>query len=145
MRTIKQFSVSLVNRPGVLANICKALADEKINIAALTISDSADLGIMRFISDKPDLTKSILSRFDSPVTETEVLAVDMPNRPGALAGVLEKLNRAHININYAYVTAGTQDGKATVILKVQYPDKVMKVLKEPERNQKLASSIRRNF
>ena len=145
MKTIKQFSVSLVNRPGVLANICKALADEKINITAMTISDSADLGIMRFISDKPDLTKAVLSRFDSPITETDVLAVDMPNRPGALAGALEKLNRAHININYAYVTAASQVGKATVILKVQYPDKVAKVLAEPERKQSLASSVRRNF
>jgi len=130
MNIVRQFSVSLVNRPGVLANICRVLADAKVNIIALTISDSVELGVLRIIVDKPEVARTVLSRLDAPVAETDVLQIDLSNRPGAMANLAERLSEAHININYAYVTTGGSGGKATAILKVQYPDKAMKVLRE---------------
>ncbi|MBI4833306.1 MAG: ACT domain-containing protein [Planctomycetes bacterium] len=145
MKLVRQFSVSLVNRPGVLANICRALSDEKVNIMALTISDSIDLGLLRIVVDKNDVAKKVLSRFDAPVTETDVLAIDLPNRPGAMAVLAEKLSRAHININYAYVTTGVGGGQATAFIKVQYPDKVMKVLNEDARKQERKITIKSGY
>jgi len=135
MKIIKQFSVSLVNRPGVLAHICRTLADARVNIMAMTITDSVELGVLRMVVDKPDIARTILSRLDAPVTESEVLAVNMPNRPGSLATLAEKLSRAHININYAYATTGISGGQAIVIIKVQYPEKAIKVLQETTRRK----------
>lgn len=145
MQIVKQFSVSLVNRPGVLANITRALADEKINIVALTISDTAELGVMRMLVDKPDIVRNVLSRFDSPVSETDVILIDLPNRPGALSSVAERLSREHINIQYAYATTGTAGGKATAVIKVQYPDKAMAVLREAKRRPGGRVPTRQNF
>jgi hypothetical protein len=144
MKLVRQFSVSLVNRPGVLANICRALSDGKVNIMALTISDSIDLGLLRIVVDKIDVAKKVLSRFDAPVTETDVLAIELPNRPGAMAALAEKLSRAHININYAYVTTGG-GGQATAFIKVQYPDKVMKVINEDVRKQEKKITLKSGF
>lgn len=145
MNVVKQFSVSMVNRPGMLANMCRALADAKVNILALAVSDSEDLGLLRIIVDKPELAKSILSKFDTPINETEVLAVEMPNRPGALAGIAEKLGRAHINLTYAYATTAATGSRTTVILKVQYPEKAIKVLQDTDRRAEKKNLFRANF
>jgi hypothetical protein len=145
MNIARQFSVSMVNRPGILANICRALADAKVNILALAVSDSVELGLLRIVVDKPEMAKSILSKFDTPISETEVLAIEMPNRPGALAGAAEKLGRAHINLNYAYATTGTPGGRTTVVLKVQYPEKAIKVLHETDRKEERKNLFRANF
>ncbi|MCK5578639.1 MAG: ACT domain-containing protein [Planctomycetes bacterium] len=142
MNVVKQFSVSLVNRPGVLANVSRALAEAKVNIIALTISDSVELGVLRMIVNKPDVARNILKRFES-ISESDVLWVDIPNRPGSLATVVEKLSTAHINILYAYVTVG--GGKATAVLKVQYPEKAMRVLKGSARKKERSSLIRSNY
>ena len=84
------------------------------------------------VVNNPESARNALSRLDAPVNESDVLWIEIPNRTGALAGIIEKLSLAHINIDYAYVTTGAANGKATAIIKVQYPEKVMKVLKENE-------------
>lgn len=128
MRIVKQLSVFLINQPGRLAAVASALAKEKINITALTLMDSTEHGVLRVVAEEPERAKKVLERIDCPVTETEVLCVELPNRPGAFASVAQELGSAHINIDYAYVTAGAPGGKTLGIFKVPFLQKAAEVL-----------------
>ena len=132
MRIMKQLTISAPNRPGSLAQISRALSDGKVNIVALAISDTAEMGILRIVVDKADEARRLLKPLHE-MGETDVLVVDMPNRPGSLASITEKLGEAHINISYAYASTGSAGGQSTVVLKVQYPEKAMAVLRAPTR------------
>jgi hypothetical protein len=129
VQTQTQFSIFLVNKPGVLAQVANALADERINILAMTLMDSQEHGVLRLVVQDPGATRAVLRRLSLPMTETEVLLLELPNRPGAMAGVAVLLGRQHININYAYVTSGAPGGKTTGIFKVGDTKKALKLLK----------------
>src|SRR6266850_5892951 len=101
LKTSTQFSVFLVNKPGVLAQVTGALAAEKINLLAMTLVDSQEHGVLRMVIENPADARAVLKKLNLPMTETEVLCVDLPNRPGALADVATLLGKNHININYA--------------------------------------------
>ena len=83
---VKQVSVFLENRAGRLAEVTGILADEKINIRALSLADSADFGILRLIVDDVGRAKSILKQEGLTVGETDVVAVEVPDRPGGQCG-----------------------------------------------------------
>jgi hypothetical protein len=123
-----QFSIFMVNKPGVLAQVLGEFARAKINIIAMTMMDSAEHGVMRVVFDAPAKAKQIITKLNMPHNETEVLCVNLDNRSGALANVAEKLARNHINISYAYCTAGAKGGKTTGVLKVADVKKAMKIL-----------------
>lgn len=129
IRTATQFSVFLVNKPGVLAQVTRALADEKINVLAMTLVDSQEHGVLRLVAgNSPQHTRAILGSLNLPTTETEVLCLELSNRPGALADVAGVLGQNHININYAYCTGGAPGGRTTGIFKVADPVKAQRVL-----------------
>ena len=130
VRTETQFSVFLVNKPGVLAQVTRALATEKVNIVAMTLVDSQEHGVLRVVAADPALARQVLTRLNLPMTETEVLCLDLSNRPGALADVAGLLGENHININYAYVTSGAPGGRTTGIFKVADQNKAIHVLKK---------------
>lgn len=144
MQLEKQFSVTGINKPAVLANIARALADEKVNIKALIITDSKGSDVMRMVVDKPDVTRLLLSKFDSPFTEATVISIDIPNRPGAFAALAEKLSRSHISIESAYCTAGGPAGKAIAIFQVPYIEQAKKVMLEAinRKPEKLTQNVR---
>ena len=127
--TQTQFSVFLVNKPGVLAQVARALADEKINVLAMTLVDSQEHGVLRLVAQDAPATRSVLKQLNLPMTETEVLSVELPNRPGAMAHVAVLLGQNHININYAYVTSGAPGGRTTGIFKVSDINKATRLLK----------------
>lgn len=131
MEIEKQFSIFMVNKPGVMAQILSEFARAKINIIALTVMDSVEHGVLRIVAESADKTRDVLNRTNMQFNETEVLCVTLPNRPGAFASITEKLAKAHINIAYAYVTAGAKGGKTTAVLKVADVKKAMKVIGEP--------------
>jgi len=133
-----QLSVFLVHKPGVLGQVCDVLASERINITALTMMDSSEHGVLRLVVEDPVRAKEALSRINVPMTETEVLCVEMDNRPGALADVCRVLGEAHINISYAYLTTGTRGGKATGVFKVDDSRKALKVLSQPRPKRRAA-------
>lgn len=114
MEKVTQFSVFLVNRPGVLAHTCEALAKAKINITAFTLMDSAEQGVLRVVAGEPDRTREALKALGAQFVESDVLLVDVPNRPGALARVARELAEAKINIEYAY--ASTPAGNRAVAI-----------------------------
>jgi hypothetical protein len=108
-----QFSIFMVNKPGVLAQILGEFARAKINIIAITMMDSVEHGVMRVIFEVPKRAKEVLSKLNMPYNEAEVLCVTLTNKSGALAAVVEKLAKNHINISYAYCTAGAKGGRTT--------------------------------
>ncbi len=128
MKVVKEFSISLVNKPGILASVLKSLSKAKVDGVAMTLSDSADLGVLRLVLAQTDLADKTLKQLNIPMTHTDVLQVVLSNKSGALADVVEKLAKAHINIAYAYCTSGGQGGKTTGILNVQNIAKAMRVL-----------------
>jgi len=130
IRTALQFSVFLVNKPGVLAQVARALAEEKVNIVAMTLVDSQEHGVLRLVVEQPQAARATLTRLNLPMTETEVLRLELPNAPGALAHVATLLGQNHININYAYCTGGAPGGKATGIFKVADQPKAIKILEQ---------------
>ena len=130
MRIETQFSIFLVNKPGVLAQVTNALAKAKINVIALTLVDSSEHGVLRIVcGDNAEKVRGVLARANDQFTETEVLAMDLSNKPGAFAAAADKLAAEHININYAYCTGGARGGKTTAIFKVADLNKALRVLK----------------
>jgi hypothetical protein len=123
-----QFSIFLVNKPGVLAQVTRALADEKINISAMTLVDSQEHGVLRMVAADAPAARKVLTALNLPMTETEVLCVELSNDPGALADVAGLLGANHININYAYCTSGAPGGRTTGVFKVADPKKAQKLL-----------------
>lgn len=129
MELVTQFSVFLVNKPGVLAQVTQRLAKAKVNVIAMTMMDSSEHGVLRLVAADNGRTRAALRDLDLHTTETDVLMVEMPNKAGALADICEKLARAHINISYAYLTTGSRGMKAQGIFKVADVKKALKVLK----------------
>jgi len=128
MTVEKQYSVFLVNKPGVLAQVTDALAVSKVNIKALTLVDSQEHGVLRLVLENGGKADAILQPLNVPITETDVLCVEMANHPGALADVCDRLAQKHININYAYCTTGAKNGKTLGIFKVSDVTKARSVL-----------------
>ena len=136
IRTRTQYSVFLVNKPGILAQVTQALADERINIVAMTLVDSQEHGVLRFVTEDGEKVRNVLQKLNLPTTETEVLCMELDNRPGALAGVAGLLGRNHININYAYCTSGAPGGHTTGVFKVADLKKAQRLLKESSPKQR---------
>jgi hypothetical protein len=139
-----QFSVFMVNKPGVLAQVLGEFARAKINIIAITMMDSVEHGVMRVVFAEPERAKEVFSKINMPYNETEVLCVNLTNRSGALAAVAERLAKNHINISYAYCTAGAKGGRTTGVLKVADVKKAMRLLEQNHRrNSKSRPVLRR--
>jgi len=145
MRTEVQFSVFMVNKPGVLARVLGEFAQAKINIIAMTLTDSVEQGVMRIVTTAAEQTREVMKRLNMPFRETKVLCVNLSNQPGALAEVAEKLAKHHINIAYAYCTAGASGGRTTGILKVADVEKAVKILQaKTGKSSKSGPTIRRS-
>ncbi|MCR3920927.1 MAG: ACT domain-containing protein [Firmicutes bacterium] len=125
---VKQISVFLENKSGRLADVTRSLGINGINIRALSIADTTDFGILRLIVSKPNEANRILRDEGFMVSETEVIAVDVPDRPGGLADVLEYLGQGGINIEYLYAFVGHASQDALVIFRVEDCDGAVKAL-----------------
>ncbi|MGE3180950.1 MAG: amino acid-binding protein [Phycisphaerae bacterium] len=136
-----QFSVFLVNKPGVLARVCQQLADSKVNIMAMTMMDATEHGVLRIVAEKPEEAREALGKLDVQSAETPVIAAVMPNRPGAMADVVQRLASARVHIDYAYCTTGSLGGKTIGIFRVSDVARAQKILGErkPQRKEKATS------
>ena len=140
-----QFSVFMVNKPGMLARVLAEFARAKINIIAMTMMDSSEHGVMRVVAQPMQQVKDVLNALNMPHSETDVLCVTLANHPGAFAEVVETLAKNHVNISYAYVTAGARGGKTTGVLKVADVKKTMKLLTDGSAmGSDLKQSLRRS-
>ena len=114
---IQQISVFVENKQGKLVETVKTLADNDINIRAMSIADTKDFGILRMITSDNPKTKEVLSN-DTVVNTTEVIAVKMADRPGALYKVIDILSKAGINIEYMYAFTASDALGAYVVFRV---------------------------
>ena len=114
----KQVSVFLENKSGRLLDVCQTIVQARINIRALCIADTSDFGILRLIVDEPDRALATLQQQGFSVGETSVLAVQVPDQPGGLSGVLENLRQHEINVEYMYAFVTPVEGRAVVVLRV---------------------------
>ncbi|MDP6633863.1 MAG: hypothetical protein QGG42_03115 [Phycisphaerae bacterium] len=135
-----QFSVFLVNKPGVLAVVAGALAKAKVNVSALTLMDSVEHGVLRLVTDNAPAARKVLGKSHDEWAESDVLVMELDNNPGAFARVATVLAGAHINISYAYCTGGAVGGKTTAVFKVADIKKAKKLLAPAAKKKKKAKS-----
>ncbi len=115
--TVKQISIFLENKPGQLAGICRALASAGVNIATLSLADSADFGIVRMIVDDHVKGCDELAKAGFAVVQTDVVMATVPDRPGGMAEIMAKLDAAGVDIEYSYAYALGHGDKAILIFK----------------------------
>ncbi|MBI2956058.1 MAG: ACT domain-containing protein [Acidobacteria bacterium] len=130
MRKVRQLTVRVPSRPGVLGEIASALWARGINIDALLASDvHKSEGSLHLIVNKPDQACQVFTERGFKVRERDVLAVTLPDRPGSLAKVAKKLGKAGINIEYAYSGGAKQKGKVKAYLAVSDLRRAIKLLR----------------
>ena len=127
-RITKQLAIFLDNRPGMLARVADALAGAKINIYAITTSDTVDHTVIRLVVDDYRRALHVCEERGSLVVEDDVLMVEGDNKPGEMARLARKLAKAGINIEYCYSATLPGAGKGLLILRVSNPVKALKVL-----------------
>ena len=127
---VSQLSVFIENKSGRLADVTRALADADINIRALSIADTIDYGLLRLIVHDPVAARNALSSAGFTVTLTEVLAIEVPDKPGGLAGIIDILAGAGINIEYMYAFVGTSGENAIVVFRIERLDEAVLTLQQ---------------
>jgi hypothetical protein len=129
MPVVTQFSLSLENRPGVLAEVCSELAAKAVNIEAIMASDVRGWGTVRLVVNHQETARKVFEARGIRYAEEEVFAVHLSDRPGALGRVTRKLAEHKINIDYVYGSIERGSPKALLILAVSDIKRAEKLLK----------------
>lgn len=127
---VEQLSIFLENKSGRLAEVTEVLARAGINIRALSLADTADFGILRVIVNDLERARAILKENDFTVGLTEVVAVEVPDRPGGMAGILKVLREAGINVEYMYAFVQKSGGHAIIIFRFDETDRAVEALRK---------------
>ncbi len=127
--SIHQISVFLENRTGQLAEITRLLADNHVDIRAISIAETADYGLARMIVDDAQKASSILLTHGDILSMTPVWAVEVPDEPAGLANLLTVLAENHIDVEYMYSLFTHVDGYAYMVLRISDEEKFMSALK----------------
>lgn len=126
---IHQLSVFIENRPGHLIVPCRLLAEAGINIVALSLAETQKYGILRLVVRDWQKAKEVLGANGVRVTVTEVLAVQVADRPGGLAEVLNPIVAAGLNVEYMYAFATRMGDQAVLVFRFEDPDVALQALK----------------
>lgn len=139
--TITQISVFLENKSGRLSDVTGVLAENGINIRALSVAETMDYGVLRIIVNNPELACKRLREAGFTVTETQVIALKIPDRPGGLSEVIRVLADESINVEYTYAFVGTQSNEAIVVLRLEDTAGALEILRrhglEPVTSQQI--------
>jgi hypothetical protein len=127
---IRQISVFIDNRPASLSEMTRALADRNINLRALSLAETRDFGTTRIIVADVDACSEVLKQAGYHFIETDVLAVEVADRPGGMADVLECIASEHISVEYTYAMIEKREGSAVIILRVDNTDKAIMALRK---------------
>src|SRR5712672_1515528 len=128
MQITKQLAIFLDNRPGTLARVVDALAEAKINIYAITTSDTVDHSVIRLVVSDYRKALHVFEEHGTLVVEDDVLMVEGSNKPGELAHMAHRLADAKVNIEYCYSATPASAKSGLMILRVSNPAKALKVL-----------------
>lgn len=136
---IRQIAIFLENKPGHLKSICRRLAEADISINTLSLADTRQYGILRLLTGEWEKTRDLLSSAGFVVNVTEVLAVEVEDKPGGLLHILDIINDHGINIEYMYAFTFHHGEKAIMVFRFDDPDKAIATLQEE--NIKVLSDI----
>jgi hypothetical protein len=125
---VEQLSIFIENKSGRLAEVTRILGDVGINIRALALADTSDFGILRLIVNDVEQAKLVLKEKGFTVSKTEVVAVEVPDRPGGLSAILQTLDTERINVEYMYAFVERCGGNAVIIFRFDETDKAIAVL-----------------
>jgi hypothetical protein len=118
MPRAKQISAWVEDRPGMLGRVADALGERHISIRAFMVTVMDGRGFVRLVVDKPAAARRIFAAHGWKTTEDDVVEVTVPDRPGALGEVADRLGAAGINIEYAYVGTARSARKVNLYLAV---------------------------
>ncbi len=127
---VEQIAVFLENKSGRLAEITAILAENAINIRALSVADTADFGILRLIVDKVEQAKAVLRENGFTVGKTQVLAVEVEDKTGGLARVLKCIMEAGINVEYMYAFVNKTGENAVLIFRFEKMEEAITTLQK---------------
>ena len=125
---VKQVSVFVENETGKLAEITRVLAEANIDLKAMCIAESVDFGILRCIVEDPEAAVALLKSKGYAANVADVIAVELEDRPGGFADVLDVLTKEGVDIGYMYSTIHSKKGSAMIVLKVAEVGKVIDLL-----------------
>ena len=128
MQITTQLALFLDNRPGMLACVCEALSTAKINIYAITTSDTVDHSVIRMVVSDTRKALLLFEERGTLVVESEVLMIEGDNKPGSLARIAQRLADAGVNIEYAYCATPPDAKKGLLILRISNAKKALKIL-----------------
>ncbi len=126
----EQISVFLENKAGRLCEVTGVLAEAQVNIRALALADTSDFGVLRLIVDDTEKAKTALKTAGFTVGKTDVLAVEVPDRPGGLYEILDLLQSAGINVEYMYAFVNVTGENAVMIFRFDETAKAISTLQE---------------
>jgi len=129
-RIVQQLAVFLENKPGALATVCDALAEAKINIFGLTVSDTTDHAVVRMVVSNAPKALTVFESHGALVVESDVLMIQNDNKPGSLSRIAHALSSKKINIDYGYLASMPSAKKGLLILRVTDPKRALGVLKK---------------
>jgi hypothetical protein len=127
---VSQVSIFLENRSGGLADVVEVLARNGVDMKAVSVADMSDFGILRVIVDDAERTRGVLRDAGFTVDKTDVVAVEVPDRPGGLADTLRALRAGGINIEYMYSAARKSGERAVIIFRFDDPAKAVETLRQ---------------
>lgn len=128
--SIHQISVFLENRAGQLAQITQLLAQNQVNLRAISIAETSDYGLARMIVDDAHKASAILLEHGDILSMTPVWAVEVPDRPSGLADMLAVLAQYHVDVEYMYSLFAGKDGRAYMVLRISDEAAFAKAVKE---------------
>lgn len=128
MELTTQLALFLNNQPGTLARVCDALAEAKINIYAISTSDTVDHTVIRMVVSDPRRALLIFEEHGTLAIGVEVIMMENSNKPGSLARIARNLGKAGINIEYAYCATSPGARQGLLVMRVSQPKKALKIL-----------------
>ena len=129
---VEQISIFLENKSGRLAEVTSVLSEAGINIRALYLADTADYGILRLIVNNTEKARQVLKNRGFTVEKTRVVAIEVPDRPGGLSGILETIKNEGINVEYMYAFVEKSGENAIVIFRFDEFDKSINILRKAD-------------
>lgn len=125
---VEQISIFIENKSGRLAEVAAVLGEAGVNIRALSLADTSDFGILRLIVNDRNLAMETLKTKGFTVSKTEVVAVEVPDRPGGLSGILKVLDSEAINVEYMYAFVERCGDNAVIIFRFDETEKAITAL-----------------